>query len=183
MNRRKLRELLGHEKGSISILTVGLFLLILSTSLILTDISSIYLAKRSLSLATEAALQRGMRNLDETAYYGGEYNFNQLLVNGFGQAESDPGIPINCGKGLQDIQEVLSEWQTRGAASVRENVAQLRLTNFECNGFEIYIESAAIARIPIPIPFIDIGEVSIHSFAGAVGERAETNNYYGFDIG
>ena len=162
---------------------MGLFLLVLTTSLILTDISSIYLAKRSLSLATEAALQRGMKNLDETAYYSGEYNFNQLLVNSFGQAGSDPGIPINCGNGLQDIQEVLSGWQARGAASVRENVNQLRLTNFECDGYQIYIESAAIARIPLPIPFINLNEVAIHSYAGAVGERAETNNYYGFDIG
>ena len=162
---------------------MGLFLLVLTTSLVLTDISSIYLAKRSLSLATEAALQRGMKNLDERAYYSGEYNFNQLLVNSFGQAESDPGIPINCGKGLQDIQEVLSGWQARGAASVRENVNQLRLTNFECDGYQIYIESAAIARIPLPIPFINLNEVAIHSYAGAVGERAETNNYYGFDIG
>jgi hypothetical protein len=183
MTHKKLSKLLDNEKGSISVLTVGLFLLLLSTSLILTDISSIYLAKRSLSLATEAAVQRGMKNLDETAYYSGEYNFNQLLVNSFGQAESDPGIPINCEKGLQDIQEVLSGWQTRGAASVRENVDQLILTNFECDGFQIYIESAAIARIPLPIPFINLSEVAIYSYAGAVGERAETNNYYGFDIG
>lgn len=183
MIHKNRRSWLADEQGSISILTMGLFLLVLTTSLVLTDISSIYLAKRSLSLATEAALQRGMKNLDERAYYSGEYNFNQLLVNSFGQAESDPGIPINCGKGLQDIQEVLSGWQARGAASVRENVNQLRLTNFECDGYQIYIESAAIARIPLPIPFINLNEVAIHSYAGAVGERAETNNYYGFDIG
>ena len=183
MIHKNLSSRLADEQGSISILTMGLFLLVLTTSLVLTDISSIYLAKRSLSLATEAALQRGMKNLDERAYYSGEYNFNQLLVNSFGQAESDPGIPINCGKGLQDIQEVLSGWQARGAASVRENVNQLRLTNFECDGYQIYIESAAIARIPLPIPFINLNEVAIHSYAGAVGERAETNNYYGFDIG
>ena len=178
-----LRRILDDERGSISVLTMGLFFLVLTTSMILTDISSIYLAKRSLSLATEAALQRGMKNIDETAYYSGEYNFNQLLVNSFGQAESDPGIPIDCGKGLKDIQEVLSGWQARGAASVRENVDQLRLTNFECDGFQIYVESTAIAQIPLPIPFINLNEVAIHSYAGGVGERAETNNYYGFDIG
>lgn len=183
MIHKNLRRILDDERGSISVLTMGLFLLVLTTSMILTDISSIYLAKRSLSLATEAALQRGMKNIDETAYYSGEYNFNQLLVNSFGKAESDPGIPINCEKGLQDIQEVLSGWQARGAASVRENVDQLRLTNFECDGFQIYVESAAIARIPLPIPFINLNEVALHSYAGAVGERAETNNYYGFDIG
>ena len=177
------KRLRSDEKGSISVITLGLFLITLTTCLILTDISSIYLAKRSLSLATEAALQRGMKNLDEAAYYSGEYNFNQLLVNSFGGAESDPGIPINCEKGLQDIREVLQGWQGRGAASTRENVDELRLTDFRCDGFQIYIESAAIARIPIRIPFINIDEVAINSYAGAIGERAETNNYYGFDIG
>jgi hypothetical protein len=105
------------------------------------------------------------------------------LVNSFGSAENDPGIPINCDAGLQDVRRVLDGWQSRGAASIRENVEGMRLTNFECDGFQIYIESTAVARIPIPIPFINLDEVSIHSFAGAVGERAETNNYYGFDIG
>jgi len=177
------QRLRSDEKGSISVITIGLFLITLTTCLILTNISSVYLAKRSLSLATEAALQRGMKNLDETAYYSGEYNLTQLLQNSLGGAESDPGIPINCESGLQDIQEVLQGWQSRGAASIRENVGGLRLTNFECDGFQIYIESAGIARIPIRIPFINIDEVAIHSFAGAIGERAETNNYYGFDIG
>ena len=171
------------EKGSISVITIGLFLITLITCLILTNISSVYLAKRSLSLATEAALQRGMKNLDEAAYYSGEYNLNQLLVNSLGGAESDPGIPIDCEKGFQDIQEVLQGWQSHGAASIRENVDGLRLTNFECDGFQIYIESAGIAKIPIQIPFINLDEVAIHSYAGAIGERSETNNYYGFDIG
>ena len=183
MIQRLLRNLISDDEGSISIIAIGLFVLLLSTSMVLTDFSSIYLAKRSLSLATEAALQRGMKNLDETAYYTGEYNFNQLLVNSFGSAEIDPGIPINCEKGFHDIQEVLSGWQARGAASIRENVDQVRLTNFDCDGFQIYIETAAVARIPLPIPFIHLDEVAVSSYAGAIGERAETNNYYGFDIG
>jgi hypothetical protein len=178
-----LKRLLKGQDGSISVLTIGLFTVLLTTSLILTDISSIYLAKRSLSLATEAALQQGMKNLDEDIYYSGEYNLNQLLVNSFGESAEDPGIPINCEAGLQNIREVLNGWQSHGAASVRENVGRLTLTNFECDGFQIYMETAAIARIPIPIPFINLDEVAIHSFAGAVGERAKTNNYYGFDIG
>jgi hypothetical protein len=57
------------------------------------------------------------------------------------------------------------------------------LSDFRCDGFQIYLESSATAILPIPIPFIDISEVSLSSYAGAVGERAETNNYYGFDIG
>jgi hypothetical protein len=183
LTKSPAKKFVRDEEGSISVLTIGLFSLVLIASLVLTNISSIYLAKRSLSLATEAALQRGMKNLDEESYYSGEYNLNQLLVNSFGSAENDPGIPINCDAGLQDVRSVLDGWQSRGAASIRENVEGMRLTNFECDGFQIYVESTAVARIPIPIPFINLDEVSIHSFAGAVGERAETNNYYGFDIG
>ena len=81
------------------------------------------------------------------------------------------------------MRQVLDSWQSYGAASARENVFNIELTDFECDGFQIYIESSAIARIPIPLPFINFSEVRINTRAGAVGERADTNNYSGFDIG
>jgi hypothetical protein len=180
---RNLQRLLKNDRGSISVITIGLFVILLTLALILTDISSIYLAKRSLSLASEAAVQFGMKNLDAETYYSGEYNLNQLLVNTLGQSEEDPGIPIDCSAGINDVRQVLYDWQGNSAASKRENVEQVLLTDFQCDGFQIYIETTAIAHIPIPIPFIGIDEVSIQTYAGAVGERAETNNYYGFDIG
>jgi hypothetical protein len=180
---RKVFAQLKSDRGSISVITIGLFVLLLSTSLILTDISSIYLAKRSLSLATEAAVQYGMKNLDQEAYYSGEYNANQLLVNSFGEPQEDPGIPIDCNAGLKEAKQVLGDWQRDGAASVRENVENIVMSDFQCDGFGIYIESSAVARIPIPLPFLNLQEVEIRTHAGAVGERAATNNYYGFDIG
>lgn len=180
---RKFQKFLTEERGSISVLTIGLFVLLLSVALILTDISSIYLAKRSLSLASESAVQYGMKNLDAESYYSGEYNFNQLLVNSLGQAEVDPGVPIDCNAGLSDVRRVLGEWQKISAASKRENLKDISLSDFRCDGFQIYVETAAIAQVPIPIPFIHFDEVLIKTHAGAIGERAETNNYYGFDIG
>ena len=63
------RLLLKDEKGSISILIMGLFLLSVIILMVLTDISSVYLAKRTLTQATEAAAQRGVRNLDLSKYY------------------------------------------------------------------------------------------------------------------
>ena len=171
------------ERGSISVLTIGLFVVLLSTALVLTDISSVYLAKRSLSLASEAAVQSGMKNLDQASYYSGEYNLSQMLVNSFGRPEEDPGIPIDCNAGIKDVRQVLDSWQRRGGASARENVFSIELTDFECDGFQIYIVSSAIAKIPVPLPFINFSEVRINTHAGAVGERAESNNYSGFDIG
>ena len=180
---RKLQKAFRDDRGSISVLTIGLFIVLLTVALILTDISSIYLAKRSLSLASEAAVQYGMKNLDMESYYSGEYNLNQLLANSLGNANEDPGIPIDCEAGLSDVRIFLNDWQRVSSASKRENMRDIRLSDYQCNGFQIYVATTAMIRIPIPIPFIYLDEVLVKTQAGAIGERAETNNYFGFDIG
>lgn len=182
-HKKTIKKCLNSERGSISVLTIGLFTVVLITSLILTDISSIYLAKRSLTLATEAAVQRGMKNLDKESYYKGEYNATSGVLTLLGEGEEDPGIPIDCSGGYKDAEEVLQHWQRDGAASIRENIESIYISDYSCDGFQIYLETKARARIPIVIPFIPIHEVSLTSISGAVGERADTNNYYGFDIG
>lgn len=59
----------------------------------------------------------------------------------------------------------------------------MKLTHFQCDGFQIYLESEAVVKIPFPLPIFGIDEVQIRSSAGGIGERSETNNYYGIDIG
>lgn len=177
------RRLIRDSRGSISVLTIGLFSLLLITTLVLSDISSVYLAKRTLILASEAAVQRGLKNLDQAAYYSGEYNLTRMLDNTLGIPEEDPGIPIDCRAGLFDAREVLDNWQGRDGSTSRMNVSSMQLTNFKCDGFQIYLESAAMVRLPFPLSFLGIEDVEIHGSAGAVGERAETNNFSGFDIG
>jgi hypothetical protein len=176
-----IRAFLREDRGSISILIFGLFVVLLSTALVLTDISSVYLAKRSLTQATEAAVQRGLKNLDAESYYSGEYNALQFARNLLGSGEEDPGIPIDCQAGLRDTQEILNDWQSTNSSRV--NLDQIQLRDYQCDGFQINIETAAIARIPIPLPFIRFDGISIHSHAGGIGERADTNNFSGFDIG
>jgi hypothetical protein len=151
--------------------------------LILSDISTIYLAKRTLTLASEAAAQRGVKNLDQEAYYSGEYNLTRAAQNLFGSAEEDPGIPIDCDAGERDSAEVLAHWQGRKKSIIRSGIAHIEMTDFSCDGFQIYLTSSAIVKMPFPIPFIDINEVEIKGSAGAIGERGDTNNFYGFDIG
>jgi hypothetical protein len=178
---------LGHkfreEDGSISVLIIGLFIVLLSLSMILIDITSIYLAKRSLTSQTEALAQKGMRNLDKSAYYQGEFNAIQGLKGILGAGEKDPGIPIDCAAGERDIQQTIFGSIFFGSPMSRTNLRDLNLVVFDCDGFQIYLEISAIASLPVPIPFVDLKEVAIHSHAGAVGERAETNNLYGLDIG
>jgi hypothetical protein len=181
--KKRVQGFLESERGSVSILTIGLFVILLATCLVLTDISSIYLAKRSLTLATEAAVQRGMKNLDTANYYSGEYNLSRGVLTLFGEGESDPGIPIDCSAGLKDAGSVLESWQSNGGASIRENIESIEISDYACDGFQIYLETKARIRIPIKLPFINLERIALTSKAGAVGERADTNNYYGFDIG
>ena len=183
MSRLGRKKFIVDETGSISVLVIGLFLLLLSVALILTDFSSIYLAKRSLTLASEAAVQRGLKNLDAKSYYSGEYNLTQLAKNVIGSPEKDPGVPIDCGAGLRDSREVLQSWQRSGGASIRENIEFINLADFQCDGFQIYLETSARVRIPIPLPFTKIDSLEIRSHAGGVGERRATNSFYGLKIG
>lgn len=181
--RRKLSRFIRAEDGSISVLTIGLFTLLLSLVLVLSDITAVYLAKRTLIIASEAAVQRGSRNLNQAAYYSGEYNFNEFLQGLLGYGEEDPGIPIDCSAGLTDARELLANWQGRERNITRPGISGLRLTDFQCDGYQIYLESSAVVKLPFPLAFIGINEVEINSSAGGIGERSETNNYYGIDIG
>lgn len=179
----RFKENFSSERGSISILTIGLFSILLTSVLILSDITAVYLAKRTLIIATEAAVQRGSKNLDFEAYYSGEYNTTSFLQGLLGAGEEDPGIPIDCNAGLRDAREVLAQWDSMDTSITRPGISEIRLSNFQCDGFQISLQSEAIVKLPFPFHFIGINEVEIKGSAGGIGERSETNNFYGVDIG
>lgn len=171
------------ERGSISILTFGLFSVVLITALTLTNISAVYIAKRTLTLATEAAAQQGAKNLDMDAYYKGEFNLTRVPLTLLGLGEKDPGIPIDCSAGSRDAATVLNSWESRDISSHTKNLILIEIDEIACDGYEISISARAKVKIPIPIPFINIEYLEIQSRASAIPERAETNNYMGFDFG
>jgi hypothetical protein len=171
------------QRGSISVLTFGLFAVVLMTSLILTNITAIYVAKRTLSLATEAAVQQGVKNLDKQAYYTGENNLSRAALNLLGFGESDPGIPIDCTAGSRDAEMVIDGWSNRDSDSHSKNLSSIEIFLISCDGFQMEISTSASVNIPIPIPFINLEEIRIQSQASAIPERADSNNYMGLDIG
>ena len=98
------------ERGSISLIVLTFFLITVITSLVITDIAAVAIAKRSLTQATEAAAQRGVRNLNRDAYYSGEFDLSTMVGNIFGVGPNDPGIPIDCSKALGDSEGALADW-------------------------------------------------------------------------
>jgi hypothetical protein len=179
----KGKRILIDDRGSISLVIMSLFLITVVTIAILTDILSIYLAKRSLTQATEAAAQRGVRNLDMSAYYRGEYNVAKSLSALIGYGESDPGIPIDCDKGKIDASRVLLDWSAAGKTVMRSNLGDINLENFSCDGYKISLTASATASLPFLLPFIESSKVRISSSVGSVDERKGTSNYYGVNIG
>jgi hypothetical protein len=153
------------------------------TALILTNITAVYVAKRTLSLATEAAVQQGVRNLDMRAYYTGENNLSRGALTLLGLGENDPGIPIDCSAGSRDAEIVIDGWSNRDSDSHSQNLSSIEISTISCDGFQMEISTSASVVIPIPIPFINLEEIGIQSRASAIPERADSNNYMGLDIG
>jgi hypothetical protein len=175
------------ERGSISLLIMSLFMATVIVSIILTNISSIYLAKRALTQATEAAAQRGVRNLDVDSYYQGEYNLWQLANNLLGEGESDPGIPIDCARGKVDALGAMSDWIELGKsdaiANSRRNLETIQVDRIECDGFQLEISTSADVRLPFILPFINLDSFKISSTVASIAQRKITTNFYGIDIG
>jgi hypothetical protein len=184
---KALRFFAKDERGSISLLIMSLFMSTLIVLVILTNISSVYLAKRALTQASEAAVQRGVRNLDLQRYYQSDYNFWQFAWNLTGEGETDPGIPIDCQKGRDDALSAMEKWmqlsQSKETANGRENLAGIRVNRVECDGYQLTISTSADVRLPFLLPFINLDYVEISTTVASIAQRRITTNYYGIDIG
>lgn len=176
------RAFLKDERGSISILIMGLFLLSVLTLMVLTNISSVYLAKRTLTQATEAAAQRGVRNLDLSKYYEKRYTAVRFGLNLLG-GETDPGIPIDCDKGKIDAIDALNNWVQLDATVTRKNLHSIQIEEISCDGFELGILTSAKVKLPFTPAFLNQPEVGITSRVGIFDERKITTNFYGLNVG
>ena len=166
---------------------MSLFMSTLIVLVILTNISSIYLAKRALTQASEAAVQRGVRNLDLQRYYQSDYNFWQFAWNLTGEGETDPGIPIDCQKGRDDALSAMEKWmqlsESKETANGRENLEGIRVNRVECDGYQLTISTSADVPLPFVLPFINLNHVKISATVASIAQRKITTNYYGIDIG
>jgi hypothetical protein len=184
---KSIKELARDDRGSLSLLIMSLFMSTVIVLALLTNISSVYLAKRALTQASEAAAQRGVRNLDLDAYYRGEYNLWQFTWNLSGEGETDPGIPINCEKGRSDALGALSSWielsERKSYSHGRSNLKEIRVNQIDCDGFELTISTSAKVLLPFVLPFINLESIDISSQVASIAQRKITTNYYGFEIG
>ena len=180
--RRSPIKFLRSESGSISLVVMALFIVSLSSILVVTDVAAVAIAKRSLTQASEAAAQRGVRNLDKTSYYRGEFDLTTQAQNLFGVGPSDPGVPIDCSKALGDAEGALADWSSGPNSLRRVEITNLKISRIECDGFGIQLVTQATAQLPLVLPFFNLDSVEISSKVSATNTRAKGFSPFGIRI-
>ena len=170
------------ERGSISILVTAFFLITILLLVISTDIAEVAIAKRSLTQATEAAAQRGVRHLNQEAYYQGEFDATTMAANLLGLGPDDPGVPIDCGAAIPSVEQALEDWVSGDRSLTRVELSDLKVSKIECNGYALQITVSARVTLPLSVPVLGVESVEIQSTVGTVNTRDQGFYLFGIRI-
>ena len=178
----KINSMAKDERGSISILTIALFLITISLVMITTNIATITLAKRSLTQSAESAAQRGAHFLDESAYYSGKFNVITMAQNLFGQGPEDPGIPIDCQKAEIGIAEALSDLASESTLLIDKGAHNLMIEEIACDGRDLRVTLKVEVDLPFQLPFLNLKSVTLISSATTYNQRNNGLYLFGFRV-
>jgi hypothetical protein len=155
MKRRVTIRRLREEKGSISILTIGLFLVSVALLIVITDIASISVSRASLVNASEAAAITASHRVDLGSYYRGN---------------SGVTIPIDCQAAYQKAIEEIGLWSHSDGSMYRPEVQEIWMTDFSCSGNRVQLSTSARALLPFRLPQ-SASYVEIHATVEAESDR------------
>ena len=179
MKVHSLREKLKDETGSIAVVVIGLFVITVASLMVMTDVSALIVAKRSLVQATEAAAQRGVHTLDKDSYYQGKANmFTAPLA--IATQRPHPTIPIDCGRGGFEVLLELNSWSRDQSDMKWQQLKGIELTNFQCDGESLFIETRSEVNLPFRVPFTSTDSVFLKASAGTSNHVQE--GFYLFGI-
>lgn len=152
------------EEGSLSVLIIGLFLLMMASIMVMTDLSAMIASKRALGQRTEYLVQQGAKSVDLDAYYQGRGGLLPYIAEKFIVDQSDPGIPLDCRKATDAI---LSAARGIGDGAF----TNFDLTYFSCKNDTIEVHSQARAVLPFQFGFLRLDNPVITSYASSAPER------------
>jgi len=201
-----LRRRLKNEDGSISVLVFGLFAVVLLSGVVLTDISAIFVAQRSLVQATESAAQSAAHALDLDTYYQGKHSALSILVS-----DASPVIPIDCQAARSRANETLADiastsnrnYSSSGSQSsssggqssssgflatgssnqlLRRELSNIHISEFQCNGTEVLITTSAKAWLPISLSLFSFESVDLSASAGTTSVKKRVLSIFGINF-
>ena len=184
-SRRQLRKIvsgsqfLKNDSGSIAVIVIGLFVITVASLMVMTDVSTIIVAKRSLAQATEAAAQRGVHSLDKAKYYQGKANIFTVPL-AIATHRAHPVIPIDCNRGGFEVLLELHSWSNDDTNLKWHQLKGIQLTNYQCDGQSLAIETRSEVDLPFKVPFSSIDSVFLTASAGTINQVQE--GFYLFGI-
>ena len=181
MSFYSLLQKLKEEKGSIAVVVIGLFVITVASLMVMTDVSALIVAKRSLVQATEAAAQRGVHTLDKSKYYQGKANiFTAPLA--IATHRPHPVIPIDCARGGFEVLLELHSWSRDQSTMKWKQLKGIELTNYQCDGESLFIETRSEANLPFRVPFTSTDSVFLKASAGTGNHVQEGFYLFGIRI-
>ena len=167
------------ERGSLSVVIIGLFVLTVASLMVMTDVATVMVAKRSLAQATEAAAMRGVHTLDRDSYYTGKgtvLTTPLALIN----KREHPSIPIDCQRAPFDVVLELENWSTDDTSMKRHELQGITLTDFLCDGTSVEISTRAEVKFPFTVPFTSLNSSVLTASAASTNQVQE--GFYLFGI-
>lgn len=150
----------------------------------LTDISAVIVAQRSLVQATESAAQSAAHALDLDVYYQGKHSALSFLVS-----DASPVIPIDCQAARNRASETLADIASTANRSsgsdkelVRRELTDIQISNFQCNGTEVLITASAKAWLPISLSLFSFESVELSASAGTTSVKKRVFSLFGINF-
>lgn len=161
---RAFRMLLRDERGSLSVLIIGLFIMTVASIMVVSDISAMVIAKKALSQKTEYLAERGSTHIDLNAYYQGRGGLFPYLAEKLFVDQTDPGIPLDCSKVTAEV--------LRTAPTIRDSrFSNFDLTFFRCHDDTMEIHTRASALLPFTFGIFHLDNPEITAYAASAPER------------
>jgi len=175
----KAKATFSDDCGSLSVVIIGLFIITVASLMVMSDVATIFVAKRSLAQATEAAAMRGVHTLDRSSYYTGKGTIATTPMSLINKREH-PSIPIDCDQAVLDVMLELHNWSQDESSMKRKELAGIVLTDFSCDGTSIEIATYSKVRFPFTVPFSSLDSAELTSSAGSTNQVQE--GFYLFGI-
>jgi hypothetical protein len=146
---------LQEESGSISPLIMVYFVIAMSLTFLISNLASVYIARRDLINLTEGALSRAVQELDEVAYY------YQLPIPEMFTGESKK-VPINCSDAGRTFSREIALLATSKLDLYGQSLAQVNgditLKAFNCDGKTLSVTLQQVHQLPFKLRVFGITE-------------------------
>jgi len=181
VGKERILRFFKDDRGSLSVVIIGLFFITVASLMVMSDVATVLVAKRSLAQATEAAAQQGVHTLDKSAYYTGKGTMFTLPLALITHRDHSP-VPIDCNRAVVDVMIELHNWSNDNTSMKRHELQGIVLTDMNCDGVSLEISTYARVKLPFTVPFSNMNSAILTATAGVTNQVQEGLYLFGIRV-